>query len=97
MQERSRQHHVENPEYMGIHYMDATLGGGVLAAPAPDREVELATSRWPTCRATPRGSRGQDWTDAYERHNENLQLIGLNDPEKRWVLKNPSHLSRWTR
>ncbi len=34
----------------------------------------------------------QDWTDAYERHKANLQLIGLNDPEKRWVLKNPSHL-----
>ena len=34
----------------------------------------------------------QDWTDAYERHRANLQLIGLNDPEKRWVLKNPSHL-----
>ena len=34
----------------------------------------------------------QDWTDAYERHKANLQLIGLNDPEKQWVLKNPSHL-----
>ena len=34
----------------------------------------------------------QDWTDAYERHRANLQLIGLNDPDKRWVLKNPSHL-----
>ena len=36
---------------------------------------------------------GQDWTDAYERHRANLQLIGLNDPEKRWVLKNPSHMT----
>ena len=35
---------------------------------------------------------GQDWTDAYERHRANLQLIGLHDPDKRWVLKNPSHL-----
>ncbi|MXI80276.1 hypothetical protein GR254_14430, partial [Mycobacterium tuberculosis] len=26
------------------------------------------------------------------RHRRNLQLIGLNDAEKRWVLKNPSHL-----
>ena len=34
----------------------------------------------------------QDWTDAYQRHKANLQLIGLNEPEKRWVLKNPSHL-----
>ncbi|MDT5153221.1 MAG: hypothetical protein QOI01_4954, partial [Mycobacterium sp.] len=28
----------------------------------------------------------------YQRHRKNLQLIGLNDAEKRWVLKNPSHL-----
>ena len=34
----------------------------------------------------------QDWTRAYRRHRKNLQLIGLNDAEKRWVLKNPSHL-----
>ncbi len=34
----------------------------------------------------------QDWTDAYQRHKANLQLIGLNDQDKRWVLKNPSHL-----
>ena len=37
--------------------------------------------------------RKQDWTPAYEVHKQNLQLIGLNDQEKRWVLKNPSHLS----
>ena len=35
---------------------------------------------------------GQDWTKSYRRHRKNLQLIGLNDVEKRWVLKNPSHL-----
>ena len=32
------------------------------------------------------------WVRPYQRHRKNLQLIGLNDPEKRWVLKNPSHL-----
>jgi hypothetical protein len=35
---------------------------------------------------------GQDWTPAYARHRRNLALIGANDPDKRWVLKNPSHL-----
>ncbi len=40
---------------------------------------------------------GQDWTDAYERHRANLQLIGLNDPDQRWVLKNPPTWSRSTR
>jgi hypothetical protein len=34
----------------------------------------------------------QDWTPAYQRHRRNLQLIGSTSPEKRWVLKNPSHL-----
>jgi hypothetical protein len=33
-----------------------------------------------------------DRVPAYRRHRRNLQLIGLNDPHKRWVLKNPSHL-----
>jgi len=36
--------------------------------------------------------RGQDWTGAYRRHRRNLQLIGLPDRGRRWVLKNPSHL-----
>jgi hypothetical protein len=36
--------------------------------------------------------RKQDWTAAYARHRRNLALIGANEPEKRWVLKNPSHL-----
>jgi hypothetical protein len=35
---------------------------------------------------------GQDWTGAYRRHRRNLQLIGLPDRGRRWVLKNPSHL-----
>jgi hypothetical protein len=34
----------------------------------------------------------QDWTGAYHRHRRNLELIGGNDPGRRWVLKNPSHL-----
>ncbi len=91
LQAAYRQHHVTNPEFMGIHYMDAT-------------SVEEC---WRILRQTgksigfeslaniPRYSAwlaGQDWTDAYERHRRNLQLVGLHDAEKRWVLKNPSHL-----
>jgi hypothetical protein len=34
----------------------------------------------------------QDWTPVYERHRRNLELIGSNDVDQRWVLKNPSHL-----
>lgn len=91
LQEAYRQHHVANPEFMGIHYMDAT-------------SVEEC---WRVLRQTgksigfeslaniPRYSAWlaeQDWTDAYEQHRRNLQLVGLNDADKRWVLKNPSHL-----
>jgi hypothetical protein len=36
--------------------------------------------------------REQDWTGPYRRHRRNLQLIGLHDRDRRWVLKNPSHL-----
>ncbi|MEV6302371.1 sulfotransferase [Actinoplanes sp. NPDC051861] len=35
---------------------------------------------------------GHDWTSAYRRHRRMLQLIGLSDQDRRWVLKNPSHL-----
>lgn len=35
---------------------------------------------------------GHDWFESYARHRKNLQLIGMNDPEKRWVLKSPSHV-----
>ncbi|HEX6524648.1 MAG TPA: sulfotransferase [Streptosporangiaceae bacterium] len=35
---------------------------------------------------------GQDWLPSYRRHRRNLQLIGLRDGDRRWVLKNPSHL-----
>ncbi|WP_235737521.1 sulfotransferase family protein [Nocardioides alcanivorans] len=85
-------HNVENPEFMGIHYIDAASveecwrilrqGGTSIGyeslADVPRYSAWLAQ---------------QDWTPSYERYKANLQLIGLNDQEKRWVLKNPSHLA----
>ncbi|MEO5651259.1 MAG: sulfotransferase [Marmoricola sp.] len=85
------EHQVLNPEFMGIHYMDAatveecwrvlrqsgTSIGFESLAYVPDYSAWLAK---------------QDWTPAYERHRANLQLIGLHDQDQRWVLKNPSHL-----
>ena len=83
--------HEENPEYTGLHYMTAD-------------EVEecwqllrqsLHSVSYETLAHIPSYSQWlaqQDWTKPYRRHRKNLQLIGLNDPEKRWVLKNPSHL-----
>jgi hypothetical protein len=76
---------------MGIHYMDAT---SVEECWRLLRQTGKSIS-YESLANVPRYSAWlaeQDWTDAYERHRANLQLIGLNDTEKRWVLKNPSHL-----
>jgi len=85
------QHHVENPEYMGLHFMSADeveecwqLLRQSLRAVAYETLAHLPTyAQWLA---------DQDWTPAYQRYRRNLQLIGLNDAGKRWVLKNPSHL-----
>ncbi|GAC68453.1 sulfotransferase family protein [Gordonia soli] len=91
LQEGFSQHHVENPEFMGLHYMDAAeveecwqLLRQNLTSISYESLAYLPTySRWLA---------RQDWTPTYARHKRNLQLIGSNDAEKRWVLKNPSHL-----
>ncbi|RPA02558.1 sulfotransferase [Gordonia sp. OPL2] len=84
-------HHVDNPEFMGLHYMDAAeveecwqlLRQNVMSISYESLAFLPTYSRWLA---------GQDWTPTYRRHRRNLQMIGLNDPEKRWVLKNPSHM-----
>ncbi len=88
---RFKKAHDENPDYTGLHYMTAD-------------EVEecwqllrqsLHSVSYETLAHVPTYAQWlarQDWTKSYGRHRKNLQLIGLNDPEKRWVLKNPSHL-----
>ena len=83
-------HHLENPEYMGLHYMTAAeveecwqLLRQTVKSVAYESLAYLPTySQW---------LQGQDWTNAYVRHRKNLQLIGLGD-HRRWILKNPSHL-----
>jgi hypothetical protein len=91
MQAGFEQHHIDNPEFMGVHYISADmveecwqlLRQSMLSV-AYESLAHLPTySAWLA---------DQDWTPAYARHRRNLQLIGLNDPDKRWVLKNPSHL-----
>jgi Sulfotransferase family len=88
---RFKKAHEENPDYTGLHYMTAD-------------EVEecwqllrqsLHSVSYETLAHVPTYAQWlarQDWTKSYRRHRKNLQLIGLNEPEKRWVLKNPSHL-----
>lgn len=85
------QHHVENPEFMGLHYMSASdveecwqLLRQTFKSISYESLSYLPTySQW---------LQKQNWTNAYTRHKKNLQLIGLNQPERRWILKNPSHL-----
>lgn len=92
MQAAFSEHHIEAPEFMGIHYMDAT---SVEECWRLLRQTGKSIS-YESLACVPRYSAWlaeQDWTDAYARHRANLQLIGLNDPDRRWVLKNPSHLA----
>lgn len=91
LQSRFAKAHIENPDYSGLHYMTAD-------------EVEecwqllrqsLHSVSYESLAHVPGYARwlaDQDWAPSYRRHRKNLQLIGLNDVEKRWVLKNPSHL-----
>lgn len=84
-------HHDENPDYTGLHFMTADeveecwqLLRQSLHSVSYETLAHLPTyANWLA---------RQDWTRSYRRHRRNLQLIGLNDPGKRWVLKNPSHL-----
>jgi hypothetical protein len=84
-------HHQENPEYMGLHYIAADqveecwqLLRQSMRSISFECLAHLPTySAWLA---------GQDWRPAYRRHRRLLQLIGLPDAGRRWVLKNPSHL-----
>ena len=86
-----QQHHVEHPEFMGVHYIAADtveecwqLLRQTLRSVSYECLAHLPTySTWLT---------DQDWTGPFRRHRRNLQLIGLHDARRRWVLKNPSHL-----
>jgi Sulfotransferase family len=84
-------HRVSHPEFMAVQHM------------AADQVEEC----WQLLRQSMRSGsyeclahlpsysswlRRQNWTMAYRRHRRNLQLIGLPDAGRRWVLKNPSHL-----
>lgn len=91
MQSGLEQHHVENPEFMGLHYMSASdveecwqLLRQTMKSISYESLAYLPTySQW---------LQQQDWINAYVRHKKNLQLVGVNEPEHRWILKNPSHL-----
>jgi len=85
------QHHAENPEMAGIHFMTADT----VEEDWQLLRQSLTTTAYPALAHVPEylaWLRKADWVPAYERFRRNLQLIGLNDHGKRWVLKNPSHM-----
>jgi len=91
IEEGFARHHVEHPEFMGMHHISADqveecwqlLRQSAMSVSYECLAYLPGYSRWLV---------GRDWTPAYARHKRNLQLIGLPDAGKRWVLKNPSHL-----
>ena len=86
-----QRHHVEHPEFMGVHYIAADtveecwqLLRQTLRSVSYECLAHLPTySAW---LQRPGLDRPVPAAPA------NLQLIGLNDAGQRWVLKNPSHL-----
>jgi hypothetical protein len=84
-------HHRENPEYMGLHYIAADQVEECWQLLRQSmRSISFeCLSHLPTYSAW---LADQDWRPAYRRHRRLLQLIGLPDAGRRWVLKNPSHL-----
>jgi hypothetical protein len=84
-------HHEEHPEFMGVHYMAADQVEECWQL----LQQSMRSVSFETLAYVPGYSawlRGQDWAGAYLRHRGNLQVIGLHDGGRRWVLKNPSHL-----
>jgi len=86
------QHHDQDAELAGIHYMDAASVEECWRL-LQQQGKSLAFQSLADLPQYAAWLRATDWTDAYARHRQNLQLIGLNDQDQRWVLKNPSHLA----
>ena len=86
-----REHHEANPELAGIHYMraDTVEECWQLLRQSVTTEAYVYLAHVPEYAAWLREA---DRVPAYRRYRRNLQLIGLHDADKRWVLKNPSHL-----
>jgi hypothetical protein len=83
--------HAANPGFAGVHYIAADT---VEECWQLLRQSSMSVS-YESLGHVPTYSAwlaAQDWTPAYARHRRNLALIGADDTEKRWVLKNPSHL-----
>lgn len=84
-------HSVSRPEFLGVH----ELGADQVEECWQLLRQSLRSVSFECLAHLPAYSSWlarEDWAPAYRRHRRNLQLIGLFDAGKRWVLKNPSHL-----
>ncbi len=88
---RLRAQYALSPEMRTIHWMAADL---------PDEcwrllDQSFAHACWQANFEVPGYARwwaDHDMRPAYRRHRRNLQLIGLGAPERRWLLKDATHL-----
>jgi len=88
---RMREMHRRSPDMRAIHWMDAELVDECWHLLAQD----FAHSGWEAQVHLPSYSRWyaqHSMGAAYRRHKRNLQLIGSPTPEKRWLLKDSTHL-----
>lgn len=91
MQQFLDAHHEAKPEMKGIHFMSPDMVEECWRAErlsmrsiAFQNTAHLPTySDWLAAR---------DMAPAYGAHREMLRMIGLDDLDRRWVLKSPSHL-----
>lgn len=91
IQQTVRRHGVSRPEFLGVH----ALGADQVEECWQLLRQSMRSISFECLAHLPGYSawlREQDWTSAYRRHRRNLQLIGLPEARRRWVLKNPSHL-----
>lgn len=80
-----------NPDYAGLHYITADdieecwqlFRQSMMSLSHESLYHVPSYSQWLST---------QSWSATMARYKKNLQLIGMNDPEKTWVLKNPSHM-----
>lgn len=85
------QHHAANPDLQGLHFMSADSVEECWRAERTSmRSIAFQNSAHLPTYAD--WLARQDLTPAYAAHHAMLQLIGVNDQDRRWVLKSPSHL-----
>ena len=89
--ERLNAHFGATPEQRAAHNMVAEEVDECIWIERSD----FVSNYWPSAFAVPTYDawwQAQDARPTYRHIYRHLQLIGLNDPDKQWLLKNPSHV-----